>query len=571
VIDTPPWSASVGPAGALVTERRVDRSPLPSRRDVHRRGSSPPGRVAGPACAPHPQRPPLVRHSSDRPARGRGRRTVAVALAATTVVGVSLAAGVSQAAAPNLVDNPGFERGLTGWFAAAPFALTRVGSSHGGDWAAELRNGGGSTRTGALNDLENTVATTQAGHVYRARAYVRARSGRRVAVRLMEFTGSTLRGENATTLSLSDTGWHRVQVRYTAVSTGASLDLNVVAAAMPAGATITVDDVKLVDEGLAGPPVTSPAPTVTASAGPSAPSTVSPSSAPTATGTTSSSPSSPPTNPTSSPSSSPAPPAEPAPTAAPPVPAPAGWTLAWSDEFDGPVDAARWTVDHLSTYGDGNNELACLMNRPENVFTSAGVLTIRARREASPVACGSADSRFPNGRAYSSAMMRTKASWTYGRFEMRAKLPTAAETSKGLWPAFWMRPTAGGSGELDILEAIGSGAGGNTAKRIHQTIWYDYSGTYPKETYTAATAFDPSGGFHTYAVEWDPGQIRWSIDGVTTWTRTTSSTSWLEPAFSKPFFIRLNMAVGGSWPGSPDADTAFPADYQVDYVRVYER
>ena len=168
-------------------------------------------------------------------------------------------------------------------------------------------------------------------------------------------------------------------------------------------------------------------------------------------------------------------------------------------------------------------------------------------------------------------LVRTKQTWTYGRFEIRAKLPVAPGTSKGLWPGFWLRPAAGGTGELDILEAIGSTGAGNTSDEIHQTIWYDYVGTHPKETYTAVTGFDASAGWHTYAAEWEPGVIRWYVDGKLTFTRSTSTTTWLTSAFSKPFFVRLNLSVGGSWPGSPDAATAFPADYSIDYLRVYQR
>ena len=84
-------------------------------------------------------------------------------------------------------------------------------------------------------------------------------------------------------------------------------------------------------------------------------------------------------------------------------------------------------------------------------------------------------------------------------------------------------------------------------------------------------SFDPSAGFHTYAVEWDPRDSSWYVDGDLTYKRTTATTPWLDDAFSKPFIIRLNMAVGGNWPGSPEAGTAFPADYEVDYVRVYQR
>jgi len=513
----------------------------------------------------------LVRHGCDRRTSRRAlRRALAGSVAAAAVVGVTIVAGVSQAATPNLVDNPGLENGLTGWFAAQPFMIERVRPGHRGSYAVRLANTGGTTRTGALNDLVNTVEATKAGHTYQARAYVRSDvAGRTVAVRVMEYKGTTRRGEAAKDLALPDTGWHRVSLRYTAATDGASLDFNVLGRALPAGGSIVVDSLKLVDEGDGGTAVPAPAATATASPAPSATATAGPTAsaapAPTPTGTA-----------TTSASAAPSAPRSPAPGPSTTTPGgdppPAGWTLAWADEFDdGALDPARWTAQHLSTFGDGNSELACLMNRPENVFERGGTLTIRARKETTPVTCGSSDARFPDGRSYTSGMLRTTASWTYGRFEMRAKLPTSPGDSKGLWPAFWMRPAAGGTGELDILEAIGSSPGGNTAQRIHQTIWYDYAGTHPKETFTALTAFDPSAGFHTYAVEWDPGQIRWYVDGRLTWSRTTSSTAWLEPAFSKPFFIRLNLAVGGSWPGSPDSATSFPADYAIDYVRVYQR
>jgi beta-glucanase (GH16 family) len=258
-----------------------------------------------------------------------------------------------------------------------------------------------------------------------------------------------------------------------------------------------------------------------------------------------------------------------------PNPGPGGWRLVWHDEFEASsLSAARWNAEHLSTYGDGNNELACLMNRPANLQVADGRLTLRARREPDRLTCGTRDSRFPDGRTYSSAMITTKntASWTYGRFEMRAKLPTQQGTSKGLWPAFWMRPVGGGTGELDIMEAIGGSGASTEWKKIHQTIWYDYAGTHPRQVDVHSFAEgSPSDGFHRYAVEWERGAIRWYVDGRLTYQRTASTTPWLDQAFAKPFYLRLNLAVGGNWPGSPDGATRFPAEYVVDWVRVYQR
>ncbi|WP_143448400.1 family 16 glycosylhydrolase [Kineosporia sp. A_224] len=513
----------------------------------------------------------LVRHSNDRTRSVRpGRRAVAVVLASTVVVGGSVAAGVAQATTTNLVANRDFEDGLAGWYTSAPFTVERVSPGHDGDWAALVTNSGSTTRTGALNDTVNTVAKTVAGHRYRARAYVKADvAGRRLAVRLMEYRAGTLLGEQTRTVVAGDTGWHRVAVDYTAAADGATLDLNVLGRALPAGASFFVDDVKLVDRGPAPDAAAAPVPVpASPSASPDPGPTATATQAPTATASPS-----PTVGDGSATAPAPTKSTDPAPTPTPtkPAPVPAGWNLVWSDEFDGAVDPADWTVENRSTYGDGNSELACLMNRPENISASAGVLTLRARREATPIACGSSDARFPGGRSYTSAMLKTKNAWTYGRFEIRAKLPLAPGASKGLWPAFWLRPVGGGTGELDVLEAIGSGAGADTSNKIHQTIWYDYNGTHPKQVSVATTPFDVSAGWHTYATEWERGEIRWYIDGKLTYSRTSTTTSWLDDAFAKPFYVRLNLAVGGTWPGSPDASTAFPAAYSIDYLRVYQR
>jgi beta-glucanase (GH16 family) len=256
--------------------------------------------------------------------------------------------------------------------------------------------------------------------------------------------------------------------------------------------------------------------------------------------------------------------------------APAGWKLAWADEFSGTaLNRTVWNVENNSTYGDGNKELACLMDRPQNVKVSGGLLTIAARKEATPIKCGTHDTRFPNGRSYTSAMLNTKnkLAFQYGRFEIRAKMPTTQGTSKGLWPAYWMRPAVGGIGELDILELIGtSKSDPYSANKVSQTIHYDYVGTHPQQANVARLATGNfADGFHDYAVEWAPGSIKWFVDGNLTYTRTLSTTSWMDQAFVGTFYLRLNMAVGGEWPGSPDANTAFPANYQVDYVRVYKR
>jgi beta-glucanase (GH16 family) len=160
---------------------------------------------------------------------------------------------------------------------------------------------------------------------------------------------------------------------------------------------------------------------------------------------------------------------------------------------------------------------------------------------------------------------------------MRAKLPVGKNTSKGIWPAFWLRPDDGGAGEIDAMEVYGTGAGGSGGDgheggETHATIWNTYTPS-THEGNNFQTRSDLSAGFHVWAVEWEAGVMRFYFDGVLNYTRSTSTTSWFSSVYDKgrPFNIRLNQQIGGAWTGSPDAATAFPAAYVVDYVRVYQR
>jgi beta-glucanase (GH16 family) len=249
--------------------------------------------------------------------------------------------------------------------------------------------------------------------------------------------------------------------------------------------------------------------------------------------------------------------------------------LVWSDDFTGSaLDTAKWSAEDQSTFGEGNLELACLMGRSKNVEVAGGMLTLRAVRENPPMICGDNDSRFPGGRSYTSAMLSTegKAAWHQGRFEVRAKLPLAAGKSKGLWPAFWMRPATGsGDGELDVLEAIGTADQNDPESgSVHHTLHYDGKGTYSKQSIAAPVPGGPAGGFHTYAAEWQSGSVKWYIDGKLTFERDKASVPWIDEAFAGEFFLRLNLAVGGRWPGSPNSDTGFPAEMVVDWVKVFQ-
>ncbi|NIR36470.1 MAG: family 16 glycosylhydrolase, partial [Gammaproteobacteria bacterium] len=196
-----------------------------------------------------------------------------------------------------------------------------------------------------------------------------------------------------------------------------------------------------------------------------------------------------------------------------------------------------------------------------NATVADGFLTITAKEEAA------------GGYDYTSARMRSlgKGDWTFGRMEMRARMPIG----QGLWPAFWMLPSDsvyGGwaaSGEIDIVEYIGS-----QPNRILGTI--HYGGPWPCNVYSTTSYFLPSGtfhdDFHVFAVEWELGEIRWYVDGMLYATRNSwYSTGGPFPApFDVDFHLLLNLAVGGNLPGPPDATTVFPQEYVIDYVRVYQ-
>lgn len=246
-----------------------------------------------------------------------------------------------------------------------------------------------------------------------------------------------------------------------------------------------------------------------------------------------------------------------------------GQTLVWSDEFDGPsVDSAKWEfmIGDGSAYGVpgwGNNELQYYTSRPENAQVSGGMLHIIARQENYL------------GFNYTSARLRTlnKADFLYGRMEARLKLPS----TPGIWPAFWMLPTNspyGGwaaSGEIDIMESV------NIATTIYGTI--HFGGAWPNNTYLSCTrsgGVDYSQDFHVYAVDWQPGLIRWFIDGVAYCTRgesqwySTAAPGDPDAPFDQMFHFLLNVAVGGNFPGNPNGSSVFPQEMIVDWVRVYQ-
>lgn len=281
------------------------------------------------------------------------------------------------------------------------------------------------------------------------------------------------------------------------------------------------------------------------------------------------------------------------------------WELVWSDEFDGTsIDDNKWTHE-INCDGGGNNESQCYTDSDENSFVADGILNIVAL----PAEEGAE-------KPYTSARLNTryKADFKYGRIEMRAKLPAG----QGSWPAFWMMPTDevyGGwprSGEIDILESVNlkaMDADGNPEAYIHGTLHYgqewpnnDSSG----KAYKLPDGANPADDFHTYAVEWQEGEIRWYMDDYLYATQRRSevrynskgeatglshrgwyaeyyeqgtgelTTFWDNAPFDQEFYLILNFAVGGDWPSNVnelgiDADAfANGNTYEVDYVRVYQ-
>ncbi|MGD0939864.1 MAG: glycoside hydrolase family 16 protein [Terracidiphilus sp.] len=244
------------------------------------------------------------------------------------------------------------------------------------------------------------------------------------------------------------------------------------------------------------------------------------------------------------------------------------WTLVWSDEFNGPdgslPDPNKWTLVTGGS-GYGNRELESYTDRPLNVHQEKGNLVITARKEGFTGVDG-------NAREYTSARLQTKGLFEaqYGRIEARIKVPDG----QGIWPAFWMM---GGNfdtvqwpdcGEIDIMEHIGS----EPAKVYGSLHGPGYSGSEPlTRGYALPNDARFSDAFHLFAIEWEPNVIRFYVDGK---LFETQSSATLPPqrrwAFNHPFYVLLNVAVGGYWPGEPNQTTVFPASMLVDYVRVYK-
>lgn len=245
--------------------------------------------------------------------------------------------------------------------------------------------------------------------------------------------------------------------------------------------------------------------------------------------------------------------------------------LVWADEFNGPVgtlpDPAKWGYDlGTGSNGWGNNEWQTYTNRPQNAsLDGEGNLVIQALAETFAGVDGKT-------RFFTSARLVTRGIFEprYGRIEARLKLPYG----QGIWPAFWMLGADIGTvgwpacGEIDIMENIG-----REPSIVHSSLHGPrYSGGSPLTgSYTLPNNARFADDFHVFAVEWGPRELRFFIDDLLYHTRTSADMptggTW---AFDRPFYILLNLAVGGNWPGYPDATTVLPQRLLVDYVRVYQ-
>ena len=251
-----------------------------------------------------------------------------------------------------------------------------------------------------------------------------------------------------------------------------------------------------------------------------------------------------------------------------------GWILTWSDEFDGQdgsaVDPTKWVHD-VGGSGWGNQELEYYTNGTQNAVVMGGNLVITA----TTAGASSYNCSYPSSGPcqYTSARLLTqnKFSQQYGRIEARIQIPKG----QGLWPAFWMLgadintsgwPTCG---EIDIMENIGKEPSTNNGS-LHMPAAGTSNDDDLTGTYTLPGNAKLGDNFHTYAIEWSAAAIKFYVDDNLYETQTPSTATGRTWKFDHPFFILLNVAVGGQWPGAPDSTTTFPQTMKVDWVRVYE-
>ncbi|MBD2772641.1 glycoside hydrolase family 16 protein [Iningainema tapete] len=235
-----------------------------------------------------------------------------------------------------------------------------------------------------------------------------------------------------------------------------------------------------------------------------------------------------------------------------------GWKLVFSDEFSEPtLDQSKWSTCYYwrdpndPTQGCSNSNGEMQWYVPYNVLLEDGNLRLRALNE-----------QLKPNYPYSSGMVSShdKFTFLYGYAEMRAKMPKG----KALWSAFWLSPKYAWPPEIDIVEYLGQRP--NEANLVYHYGASYYEHEFDISTYYETIGKDYSEDYHTFAVEWSPDAIVWYVDGV-----ERKRFEQKDQIATIPMYIVVNLAVGGNWPGTPDSTTPFPAYYDVDYVRVWQR
>lgn len=241
------------------------------------------------------------------------------------------------------------------------------------------------------------------------------------------------------------------------------------------------------------------------------------------------------------------------------------FTLVFSDEFDGPaLDKGRWTTCYWWDDGGCTNLSSRNVNwyLPGNVSIEKGRLVLTARPER---VRGWRGKRFDytsgmvtTGRYYAERKSDVRFEATYGFFEIRARIPAG----QGLWPAFWMLPSSHDSlPEIDIMEVLG-----HAPSLLELHYHYENKRGDKRSVAKEVATRDLSRGWHVYGLDWSADRIVWYLDGREVWRFSDP-----EVIPDEPMYLLVNLAVGGKWPGNPDATTRFPARFEIDYVRAWQR
>lgn len=236
--------------------------------------------------------------------------------------------------------------------------------------------------------------------------------------------------------------------------------------------------------------------------------------------------------------------------------------LVWQDDFER-LDTTRWTIyvgdGCPENCGFGNNELQYYTDRLANLRISDGVLRLIAAKDSM------------GSKAYTSAklMTRGKGDWQYGRVEVRARLPVG----RGTWPAIWLLPTLDRpmqwprDGEIDLMEHVGYNAG-TVYGTVHTQKYNHVIGTQKSDSVQVAEIGEK---FHIYSLDWTPDHLNWAVDGKSYFFLSKNDENYEGWPFDQPFYLILNLAVGGNWGGKYGVDDAvWPQVMEVDYVKVYQ-